>query len=224
MLAPVLRFLAPRRRVYFPGLLDHYQPIARGMTLLNEALKRSIKVHQDRGFQVLAGEIDILEAEADKIKRRIRNHLPAASLMVVDKTLFLDYTRRQDDILNNIQEAVTWLGLKDITLPPPLGASLSVYVEEAAQTVEMLRPSLMAAIDFILRGHRARRDVKSGIHDIRQQHLKVFKAKRALIVAAYDADLEFRQVYQIMRFVEYVFRASHSAERCADILRAMMAR
>jgi uncharacterized protein len=224
MLASALRFLAPRRRMYFPALLDHYQPIARGMTLLNEALKRSIKVHQDRGFQVLANEIDILEAEADKIKRHIRNHLPAASLMLVDKTLFLDYTRRQDDILNNIQEAVTWLGLGDVPLSPPLADSLVACVDEAARTVEMLRPSLMAAIDLILHGRRARSDVKSHIHDIRQQHLKVFKAKRRLIAAAYASGLEFRQIYQLMRFVEYVYRASHSAERCADLLRAMLAR
>lgn len=224
MLASALRFLAPRRRVYFPGLLDHYMPIARGMTLLNEALKRSIKVHQDKGFQVLAGEIDILEAEADKIKRHIRNHLPAASLMVVDKTLFLDYTRRQDDILNNIQEAVTWLGLGDVPLSEPLADSLLQCVQEATHTVEMLRPSLQAAIDLIVHGRRARRDVKNQIHDIRQQHLKVFKTKRHLIAAAYESTLEFRHVYQIMRFLEYVYRSSHSAERCADILRAMMAR
>ena len=119
--------------------------------------------------------------------------------MLVDKTLFLDYTRRQDDILNNIQEAVTWLGLGDVPLSPPLADSLVACVDEAARTVEMLRPSLMAAIDLILHGRRARSDVKSHIHDIRQQHLKVFKAKRRLIAAAYASGLEFRQIYQLMK-------------------------
>ena len=81
MLSPSLRFLGPRRQDYLPGLLDHYVPIARGMALLGEALGRSLAAGQDAGFKVLAGEIDILEAEADKIKRRIRNHLPAGFLM-----------------------------------------------------------------------------------------------------------------------------------------------
>ncbi len=224
MLSPLLRFLGPRRRDYLPGLLDHYEPIARGMSLLNEALKRSIKLHQDRGFQVLATEIDTLEAEADKIKRRIRNHLPAAVLMVVDKTLFLDYTRRQDDILDNVQEAVTWLGLRDFEAPPALAAAMTDYVGASTHTVDMLRPGLMDTIDFILHGRHARGDVKARIHDIRLQHVKVLKTKRTLIAAAYASGLEFAQVYQIMRFVEYVYRASHSAERCADLLRAMMAR
>jgi uncharacterized protein len=224
MLAPLLRFLGPRRRDYLPGLLDHYQPIARGMTLLNEALQRSIKLHQDRGFQVLAGEIDILEAEADKIKRRIRNHLPSAFLMVVDKTLFLDYTRRQDDILDNIQEAVTWLGLRDIQAPPPLAQAMTACVGESARTVDMLRPALAGAIGLVLGGREPRGDVKTRIHDMRLQHHQVVKAKRGLIAAAYASGQEFSHTYQIMRFVEYVYRASHSAERCADLLRAMLAR
>lgn len=224
MLSPLLRFLDPRRRDYLPGLLDHYQPIARGMTLLNEALQRSIKLYQDRGFQVLAGEIDILEAEADKIKRRIRNHLPVAFLMAVDKTLFLDYTRRQDDILDNIQEAVTWLGLRDMQAPPALAQAMTACVGESARTVDMLRQSLTGAINLLLGNRAPRAEVKAHIHEIRLQHHKVVKLKRSLIAAAYASDLEFGHAYQVMRFVEYVYRASHSAERCADLLRAMMAR
>lgn len=224
MLAPLLRFLGPRRRDYLPGLLDHYQPIARGMTLLNEALQRSIKLHQDRGFQVLSGEIDILEAEADKIKRRIRNHLPAACLMVVDKTLFLDYTRRQDDILDNIQEAVTWLGLRDIAAPTTLAQAMTDCVAESARTVDLLRPALTGSINLILGAREPRSEVKAHIHDIRIQHHKVVKAKRGLIASAHASGLDFGHAYQIMRFVEYVYRASHSAERCADLLRAMLAR
>jgi predicted phosphate transport protein (TIGR00153 family) len=224
MLAPALRFLDPRRQDYLPGLLDHYQPIARGMTLLDEALKRFLKCSQDLGFKVLATEIDILEAEADKIKRRIRNHLPTAFLMVVDKTLFLNYTSSQDNILDAVQEAATWLGLGAFTIPSSLAEAMTDSVGEAARTVELLRLALTDAVGFILRGKRDRGEVKARIHEIRLQHLKVLKAKRGLIAAAYASDLEFNRVYQIIRFVEYVYRASHSAEGCADILRAMMAR
>jgi uncharacterized protein len=224
MLSPALRFLDSRRQDYLPGLLDHYQPIARGMALLDEALKRSLNCSQDLGFKVLATEIDILEAEADKIKRRIRNHLPSAFFMVVDKTLFLNYTRSQDNILDAVQEAATWLGLGTFTIPAPLTKAMTDSVAEAARTVEMLRLALTDAIGFLLRGKRDRGEVKARIHEIRLQHLKVLKAKRSFIADAYAADLDFSRVYQIIRFVEYVYRASHNAEGCADILRAMMAR
>lgn len=224
MLPPVLRFLDPRRQDYLPGLLDHYQPIAQGMALLDEALKRSLMAGQDLGFKVLAGEIDILEAEADKIKRRIRNHLPSAFRMVVDKTLFLNYTRSQDNILDAVQEAVTWLGLGSFTVPEELGTAMTESVEQAGRTVEMLRPAVVDTIDFVLHARSDRGEVKARMHEIRLQHLKVVRAKRSLISAAYASGLEFSRVYQIIRFVEYVYRASHSAEGCADLLRAMLAR
>lgn len=224
MLCPALRFLGPRRRDYLPGLLDHYQPILRGVTLLDEALKRSLAASQDLGFKVLAAEIDILEAEGDKIKRRIRNHLPPAFLMVVDKTLFLNYTRSQDNILDAVQEAVAWLGLGDFFVPQTLSDLMVESVGEAARTVEMLRSALLETIAFILEGKGDRSDLKNRMHDIRMQHLKVVKAKRSFIAEAYGSDLEFCRVYQVIRFVEYVYRASHSAEGCADILRAMLAR
>jgi len=224
MLCSALRFLDTRRRDYLPGLLDHYQPIGRGMALLDEALKRSLIGGQDMGFKVLAGEIDILEAEADKIKRRIRNHLPPAYLMVVDKTLFLNYTKIQDDILDAAQEAVVWLGLGSFAIPPALGEAMIENVELAGRTVAMLRPALADAVDFVLDGKADRGEVKSRMHEIRLQHLKVVRAKRGLISAAYASGLDFPRVYQIIRFVEYVYRASHSAEGCADLLRAMLAR
>ena len=224
MLCSALRFLDTRRRDYLPGLLDHYQPIGRGMALLDEALKRSLIDGQDTGFKVLAGEIDILEAEADKIKRRIRNHLPAAVFMAVDKTLFLNYTRTQDNILDAVQEAVTWLGLGGFEMPTELGAAMTESVALAGRTVEMLRPALADAIDFVLTGKADRGEVKARMHEIRLQHIKVMRAKRALISAAYASGLDFSRVYQIIRFVEYVYRASHSAEGCADLLRAMLAR
>jgi predicted phosphate transport protein (TIGR00153 family) len=224
MLCASLRFLGPRRQDYLPGLLDHYVPIGRGMTLLGEALKRALADGQDTGFKVLVGEIDILEAEADKIKRRIRNHLPASFLMVVDKTLFLNYTRSQDNILDAVQEAVVWLGLGEFAMPKDLATAMVASVEQAGRTVEMLEPALAETVDFMLAGRSDRSEVKSRMHEIRLQHLKVVRSKRELISAAYASGLDFSRVYQIIRFVEYVYRASHSAEGCADILRAMLAR
>jgi len=224
MLIPALRFLDPRRQDYLPGLLDHYQPIGRGISLLNEALARWREGGQDLGLKVLTGEIDILEAEADKIKRRIRNHLPAAFLMAVDKTHFLNYTRSQDNILDAVQEAAAWLELGHFIPPSDLAEAMTGCVIEAGRTVELLRPALSDTIDLILNGRRDRGEVKARMHEIRLQHVKVVKAKRGLIAAAYAADLDFARVYQIIRFVEYVYRASHNAEGCADILRAMLAR
>ncbi len=224
MLPPALRFLGPRRFDYLPGLIEHYRPVARGMALLDEALKHALNKRPDSGFRVLMNEVDILEAEADKIKRRIQNHLPMAWLMVVDKTLFLDYTRRQDNILDAVQEAVSWLDLDDFMVPEQLAEAMIASVGEAANVVALLLPALTDVTEFILRGRGDRGKVKDRMEDVRQRHIVVLKAKRSLLAAAYGADMEFGRVYQVVRFVEYVYQASRNAEYCADILRAMMAR
>ena len=224
MLPRALRFLGPRRKDYLPGLCDHYRPVARGMELLAAALRHCLTACPDAEFSSLVAEIDVLEAAADKIKRRIRNHLPAAGLMVVDKTLYLDYTRCQDDILDAVQEATVWLDLGDFTVPPPLAAALTESVDETARVVALLEPALTAFIDYVLAGKGERGALKRRISALRSQQLRVVRAKRALIAAAYAADMEFARVYQVVRFVEYVFRAGHRAASCADILRAMLAR
>jgi uncharacterized protein len=224
MLPRALRILGPRRKDYLPGLCDHYRPVARGMALLEEALRHCLTACSDKGFAALVEEIDILEAAADKIKRRIRNHLPASGLMVVDKTLFLDYTQCQDDILDAVQEAAAWLDLDDFMVPAPLAAAMRESVGEAARAVELLEPALDAFTVYVLRGKGDRGEVKDRIRAIRVQHMRVVRAKRSLIEAAYGADMEFGRVYQVVRFVEYVYRASRKTENCADILRAMIAR
>lgn len=224
MLPRALRFLGPRRKDYLPGLCDHYEPVARGMALLEEALRHCLTACPDKGFAALVSEIDILEAAADKIKRRIRNHLPSAGLMVVDKTLFLDYTQCQDGILDAVQEAAVWLDLDDFMVAEVLAAAMRESASEAARSVALLEPALKACVAYLLRGQGARDDVKAHMRAIRDQHIRVVRAKRSLIAAAYGADMEFGRVYQVVRFVEYMYRASRQAETCADILRAMLAR
>ncbi|EFL52417.1 conserved hypothetical protein [Solidesulfovibrio fructosivorans JJ]] len=224
MLPRALRFLGPRRKDYLPGLCDHYRPVARGMALLAEALRHCLDASPDDAFAALVGEIDILEGAADKIKRRIRNHLPAAGLMVVDKTLFLDYTKRQDDILDAVLDAAVWLDRDDFVVPPPLRPALEDCVAEAARGVELLEPALAGTVDYILCGGGERDALKKAMQAVRDQHRRVIRAKRALVAAAYGTDMEFGRVYQVVRFVEYVYRASRKAENCADILRAMLAR
>ena len=59
----LFRRLAPRRRVYLPGLLDHYAPVARSLNVLDEAFGRYRRKSADRGYQVLASQIDVLEGD-----------------------------------------------------------------------------------------------------------------------------------------------------------------
>jgi len=81
------------------GLVEHYDQIAQCTNIINESLECYVSgIGACREFTELSREIDKIENHADIIKRNLRNHLPRRLFMAVDKTLFLNYTKSQDNI------------------------------------------------------------------------------------------------------------------------------
>jgi predicted phosphate transport protein (TIGR00153 family) len=223
MLALLRRF-GPRRRVYLSGLLDHYAPVAKSLNVLDEAFGRYRRKSADRGYQMLAAQIDVLEGEADRIKRRVRNHLPPAMLMVADKTLFLAYTRHQDNILDAAQEALTWLGLGEPDLPADVVDLFEQYQARVKKTVRRLKPALAETITFLLHDVPDRASLKRRYHEVRVRHQKSARVRRDLLTSLFALPADFRDVYPLVRYMERLEQMSHEAEACADTLRAMIAR
>lgn len=211
-------------RKCLPGLLEHYEPVARGVMVVEAALKEYAGGGHGLAFQSLAVEIDTLEGQADKIKRRIRNHLPRDIFLEVDKTLFLNYTRSQDNILDEAQEVLNWLGMRRMDLPDSLFVSARSLARESCRTVELLKPALLGAMDLIYGRTKDRSGVKETFHDVRVQHHKASKAARRLIRDAFETEGECRDIYQFVTFVEHLHDMGHNAEGAADVLRAMIAR
>lgn len=223
MLLPKLMIRLTGRKC-LPGLLEHYDPVAKGVMVVEAALKEYAASGVGAAFQALHVEIDTLEGQADKIKRRIRNHLPRDVFMEVDKTLFLNYTRSQDNILDAAQEALNWLGMRPAELPAELVTGARGLAREACRTVELLKVCLEATMGLIYGEGEDRAAVKETIHELRLQHHRATKAKRRLVKEAFEAESGFRDVYQFVKFVEQLHVMSHEAEGAADVLRAMMAR
>lgn len=221
-------FLGLPSRAPLQGLLAHYEPIAKGLTVLERALAGYLHDGASRGFLALAAELDSLEAEADKIKRHARNHLPRGLFMAVDKTLYLGYSRSQDDVMDQAQDALHWLAMRQAAIPAPMGDELKAFLVEASRTVSLLRPALAATIALVhndpVEGGGGRKAVKERIHAVREQHMRVSKARARLVSAIYGSGLDFKDIYQLIHFVDGLRGMSHSAEGCADVLRAMIAR
>ncbi len=207
------------------GLLDHYGQIEAAMSLIQESLLCYIGGGRAcKDFQSLKAEVDQLEEAADKIKRRIRNHLPRGLFMAVDKTLFLNYTRAQDNILDEAQDALDWLSMRTVSVPEEFRAQTLNLVDEAVKTVETLKPALESTVKLVHSDIYDRKATKETYQAVRDQHKKVRLAKAALSRAVYESDLEFKAIYQLLHFFDGMHSMSHNAENCADILRAMIAR
>ena len=219
------RFMANvtgRRRLQ--GLLEHYEPVSKGVMVVEAALKEYACNGQGVAFQALAVEIDTLEGQADKIKRRIRNRLPRDLFMEVDKTLFLNFTRSQDNILDSAQDALNWLGMRQMVLPKELLASARALAREACRSVELLNPAIQGAMDLVYGQTKDRSAVKRTFHEVRLQHTRASRFTRKLLRESLTVETDFKNIYQFVKFIEHVHEMSHNAEGAADVLRAMIAR
>ncbi len=207
------------------GLLEHYAQIGKGMAFLRESMECYITGGTCREFNSLQEDVNAVEEKADKIKRNIRNHMPRGLFMPVDKTLFFNYTRSQDNILDAGQEALNWLAMRRVEVPVEFHRSFLEYMEDVGRTLDMLGPALEATINLVLGGGSLDREAtKNTYRAIRDNHRKVFRSRQKLTSDIYNSDMDFKDIYQLLHFVECLNDMSHNAENCADMLRAMIAR
>jgi hypothetical protein len=215
--------LLPQRSP-LPGLLDHYEQIAQAMKPMEESMECYLSGGVCREFQELVTEVETLESKADKIKRHIRNHLPRGLFMAVDKTLFFNYTRRQDNILDAAQEAMHWLGMHTMQVPDRFQKDIVFLLAEASSSVDLLKPALEATVALVEGKSFERQATKDKYRAVRSQHEKVWKLKNQLTSDIYNSEMPFKDVFQIIKYIQAVTEMSHNAEGCADILRSMIAR
>ena len=207
------------------GLLEHYGQIEAAMSLIQESLLCYIGGGSAcKDFLALKEELDNYEETADKTKRNIRNHLPRGLFMAVDKTLFINYTRAQDNILDAAQDALDWLNIHDVKLSEPFRGNGLSLVEEAVRTVELLKPALEGTVKLVHTDTMDRQAVKEKYRAVRAQHKLVRRQKSLIFRELFNQDRDFKAVFQLLHFFEHMHEMSHNAENCADMLRAMIAR
>ncbi len=220
---PFFGLLRPRSPML--GLVEHYTKIAEGVVLIKDALQCYISGYEVcQEFNDITKQVDEIEAHADKIKRNVRNHLPRRLFMAVDKTLFLNYTRSQDNILDSAQEALHWLGMRKMVIPQEFQKPIIDLVEEATETVLFLEKALKSTIGLVHGEHIDREGCKQHYRAVRVQRDKVVKIERKLLSDIYNSTMDFKDIYQLIHFVECLDELVKNCEMCADTLRAMIAR
>ncbi|MGX9366649.1 DUF47 domain-containing protein [Desulfoplanes sp. PS50] len=221
---PFFGLLAPKCPM--EGLVEHYDKIAECTHVIGESLECYVSgVGACREFTELTREIDAIEDHADSIKRNIRNHLPRRLFMAVDKTLFLNYTKSQDNILDAAQEALQWLGMRQVAIPEGNFQKMLIdLLEEVRETTELLGPALRGTIGFVHGETMDRMALKQKYQAVRRQHHDAQKLSRKLTEAIYNSSMDFKDIYQLIHFVDCMVDMSHNCENCADVLRTMIAR
>jgi uncharacterized protein len=207
------------------GLEEHYDKIVECIELIGESLECYIAGGGlCREFGELKEEIDRIEEHADSIKRNIRNHLPRRLFMPVDKTLFLNYTRAQDNILDAAQEAMNWLNMRHLIIPEKFQKEVIDLLSHVTEAATLLGPALHQTIALIHGLTLDREETKEKYRSIRRQRALVTQSRHVLVSRVYNSDMDFKDIYQLLHFLMSLDEMSHNSEICADILRSMIAR
>lgn len=222
-------FLRAPVSVPFQGLSEHLRIVERGLSVLSECLTRLEREDVSGGFQALVGELASLEEQADKAKRRLRNHLPGSWRMPVDKGLLLLYSGRQDDVLNHALLAARWLSIR-AGRPGESAASRALAAQlgkAAVETARLLGPAMTGCADLLTGGKIERAEVKNRFRAVKKRHRSVSRGHFALCQALLgDASpvQDYRDAIQTLRAADSFLALSHAADQGVDALRALMAR
>jgi len=220
---PFFGLISPRSPM--KGLIEHYMKIDECLEIIRDALECYVASSEVcREFEELSQEIDDIEAHADKIKRNIRNHLPRRLFMPVDKTLFLNYTRGQDNILDSAQEALHWLGMRRMALPAQFQKPIIEFLDQVAATAKLLEPALQSAVKIVHGESLDREGCKEKFRKIRVQRDRVTREKKTLRSNIYNSELDFKDIFQLILFIDCLSDMAKNCETCSDALRAMIAR
>jgi hypothetical protein len=221
--SPFFHFLTPKTPMN--GLISHYKKLSECMYILRDALRCYVD-HTGicRQFLDLARDLELLQEDAEKIRRNVSDHLPHRFLMAVDKPLFIRYAALQDDILASARDALHWLSLRPLDLPGNCLEPVKSMMDELSATVEQLEPALRVTIGLVHGEHKRRSECKERYGRIQQRCSTVQERRRRLVADVYDSDLDFRSVYQCMRFLDCLGLMAQRCEECAQALRSMIAR
>ena len=144
--------------------------------------------------------------------------------MAVEKPLFLNYTKSQDNILDAAQDALHWLAIRKVDIPVTVQKDIIYLLDAVARCTVLLGPALKSTISLIHGESLDREGTKECFRKVRRERDNVRHLKNNLHKEIYEMDIDFKDIYQLIHFVDCLDNMGHNTENCAELLRSMMAR
>jgi predicted phosphate transport protein (TIGR00153 family) len=209
----------------FDGLQEHAEKVKECAWAFQQAIECHI-TDQCETFKEFRLTVDVLESEADAIKRRIRDHLPKGTLMPVDKFQLFRYLREQDKVLEAVEEALDWLSYRsEPGIPEALEKDFFLLVDAVMDPVEeMCRLVLEAGKYFRNYSEKQRKIVQDIVHTMRRQERDADKVEDGIKEKLLNMKIEAITVFHMIRLAEIIGSIADHAENAGDMVRAMMAR
>jgi hypothetical protein len=213
------------QRSPFENCFKHAVRVAQCGPIFVEAVQRYFEGDSER-FSLLKEEIRDIEAEADRIKRNIRAHLPFSILMPVEKSVFFTFLREADKVVDCVKNALYWMSYYDLSIPPDIQKDYMTLVKEAGDYLGLLPEMVLRGDNFFKSRMEAdRQAVKDIIREIRFREKESDDLEKTIFIRlCADKEMPSKTFFVMMRLVETTGDIADHLENASDMMRAMIAR
>ncbi len=213
------------RRSPLENTLRHARKVAECAPIFVEAVESYFKGDRDR-FELNKEDIRDIEAEADRIKRNIRSHLPPSILLPFSLPAFFSFLREADKVVDCVKNSLYWMSYMQLVLPADIEREYVALVRSVGEYLGLL-PELVerAHTYFETRMESDRQLVKEGVREIRHREKASDDMEKMIIVRLCAADTVPPKTFFIMtRLVETTGDIADHLENAADMMRVLIAR
>jgi predicted phosphate transport protein (TIGR00153 family) len=213
------------KRSPFENVFKHSVKVAQCGPIFVEAVQAYFKSDRDK-FEFLKEEIRDIEAEADRLKRNIRAHLPVSILMPVEKSVFFTFLREADKVVDCVKNALYWMSYYNLDLPQDIRRDYVLLAKEVGDYVGFLPEMVLRAHTYFRsRMEQDRVAVKEIIREIRFRETESDDLEKALFIRLCAEEAIPPKTFFIMiRLVETTGDIADHLENSSDMMRAMIVR
>jgi predicted phosphate transport protein (TIGR00153 family) len=209
----------------FENTFKHAVRVAQCGPLFVRAVDCYFKGDRDQ-FEFLKEEIRDIEAEADRIKRNIRSHLPPSILMPVEKSVFFTFLREADKVVDCVKNSLYWMSYANLSLPSDIERDYRLLVKEVGDYLGLLPEMVLRAHTYF--GSRMEVDreaVKDIIREIRFREKESDDLEKTMFIRlCADEEIPPKTFFIMIRLVETTGAIADHLENSADMIRIMIAR
>lgn len=211
----------------FKALQTHMREVvacARDVRPLIQALAEGDQAEVDR----IKERIFEREAKADKIKNKLRLHLPKSLFMPVDRADLLEILHLQDTIANRAQDIAGLLIERRMTIPPFMREPLIALTARCIDTCEHALNVIEELDELLALGFRGREadKVNDMLKELNEIENETDELGVALSRTLFEHEDEMKPVSVMMwyRLIEWIGDLADYAEKVGDRLRLLIAK
>jgi predicted phosphate transport protein (TIGR00153 family) len=218
-------FLSKFVGVPFEGVQEHAEKVKECAWAFQQAMECYVSTKCDK-FEEYRNEVNLLESQADGIKRRIRNHLPQRVRLPVAKYQIFMYIKEQDKVLDCVEGCLNWISFRpDAGIPEIFQKDFFDFVDAVITPIEELSVMVAEAAKYFEDySERQRKIVKNIIGNLRKNEHDADKLEYKLKLDIFRNESDPTAIFHMVRLADLVGSIADHAENAGDVMRTMIAR